>query len=368
MSKNKSKNSQSSFCGPSTRRVSVQRDHAIKFAVTLGVLLLVTIAFGALANRNQNVRPSTEPPAVAPDATPQYAAASPATEYIYAGGKLLAVSQASQPVPADLAIWRPSTGAWWVLGGTGSAQTTEDWGTSGDVPVPGDYDGDGKTDFSVFRPSSGQWYVLNSGDHSSSVWAWGISTDRLAQADYDGDGKTDRAVWRASDGTWYIVRSSDGSMVFQNYGLSGDTPAPADYDGDTRADIAVWRPQNTTFYSINSSNGAMQTVALNQSGTVPVSADYDGDGRADHAVKSGSNWIIRKSSNTQTETIAWQQASDIPVHNDYDGDGKVDIAAWRNSNGNWYIRQSSLVGQSGELRQVAWGLAGDIPVPAFYRR
>ncbi len=33
------------------------------------------------------------------------------------------------------------------------------WGKSGDVAVPGDYNGDGTTDFAVFRPSNGRWYV-----------------------------------------------------------------------------------------------------------------------------------------------------------------------------------------------------------------
>ena len=56
------------------------------------------------------------------------------------------------------------------------------------------------------------------------------------------------------------------------------------------------------------------------------------------------------------------------MQNDYDGDGKVDIAVWRDGNGDWYIRQSSRIGQSDELRQVHWGQSGDIPVPAFYRR
>ena len=109
----------------------------------------------------------------------------------------------------------------------------------------------------------------------------------------------------------------------------------------------------------------MSVVSVSQSSTQPVSADYDGDGKADHAIRNGANWIIRQSSNGQTITVPWQQSSDIAVQNDYDADGKADIATWRNSNGNWYIRQSA---NRNSLRQVQWGVPGDIPTPAFYRR
>lgn len=312
------------------------------------------------ANASSSWNPFAAP---LPTPTPQLS-----KEYIYAGSRLLAVedSNANAIPPADLAVWRPSTGTWWIMGGSNSAQVTQSWGTSGDKPVPGDYDGDGKTDFSIYRPSTGQWFVLQSSDYAwAPVFAWGTPSDVRVPADYDGDGRTDRAVWRPSDGIWYIVRSSDGASFYQPFGMNGDVPAPADYDGDGRADIAVWRSSDQKFYSINSSNGTMSITSVGQSSTQPVSSDYDGDGRADHAVRNGPNWIIRQSSNDQITTIAWQQAADLAVHNDYDGDGKTDIAVWRDSSGNWYIRQSAL---GNSLRQVQWGVSGDIPVPALYRR
>jgi hypothetical protein len=306
-------------------------------------------------------------PAPLPSPTPQLG-----KEYIYAGPRLLAIEDANANAapPADLAVWRPSTGVWWVMGGQGSQQVIQSWGINGDIPVPGDYDGDGKTDFSIFRPDgtaqTGTWYILYS---SSATWTsvqWGAHNDKVAPADYDGDGKTDIALWRESTGTWYILKSSDGTSMNPQLGGStwNDRIAPGDYDGDGKADVGVWRDSNKTFYSINSSNGASQTATFSNNSTEPVSADYDGDGITDYAIRSGADWIIRYSSTgTIQSPISWQQAGDKAVHNDYDADGKVDVAIWR-SDGNWYIRKSS----DGQTRNDQWGQSGDIPVPAFYRR
>ena len=294
-------------------------------------------------------------------------------EYIYAGSRLLAVDDAGAngAPPADLAVWRPSSGYWYVMGAGGSIQASQQWGASGDVTVPGDYDGDGKTDFCVFRPApANSWYVIKSSDGNWYGIQFAASGDIPVPADYDGDGKTDIAVYRPSNGTWYVVKSSDpNNYIIRQFGLLTDKPAPADYDGDGKADIGIWRGSSFTFYSVKSSNGQLHVgEAVGQTtNDVPVSADYDGDGRADFAVKSGNNWIIKQSSNNQQISIPWQ-AGETAVQNDYDGDGKVDIAVWRDSNGDWYIRQSSRIGQNNELRQEHWGQSGDVAVPIFYRR
>jgi hypothetical protein len=61
--------------------------------------------------------------------------------------------------------------------------------------LPGDYDGDGLTDPAVYRPSTGEWFVLYSSTNytSSAVENWGLDTDVPVPGDYDGDRRTDLA-------------------------------------------------------------------------------------------------------------------------------------------------------------------------------
>ena len=111
---------------------------------------------------------------------------------------------------------------------------SQQWGAGNapysDVAVPADYDGDGKADIAVWRPFTGEWFILRSSNGTFLGQQWGSASepynDVPVPADYDGDGRTDIAVWRSSTGFWYISRSAGGSSTTPQLGVSTDRPIP----------------------------------------------------------------------------------------------------------------------------------------------
>jgi PKD repeat protein len=263
---------------------------------------------------------------------------------------------------ADLAVFRPSNGTWYVLQSETNytSAVAIQWGNSQDTPVPGDYDGDGKTDIAVFRPSEGMWYIMYSSTGTTAGFQWGNGNDVPVPGDYNGDGKTDFAVFRPSDGTWYIWYSGTATTVGFQWGNGTDVPVPGDYDGDGKTDIAVFRPSNGTWYVVHSSTGTAVGVEWGTGNDVTVPGDYDGDHRTDIAVfrPSDGTWYIMYSSTGTAAGFQWGSGSDVPVEGDYDGDGKTDVAVFRPSNGTWYLWYSATRTAAG----FQWGNGNDIPI------
>lgn len=168
----------------------------------------------------------------------------------------------------DFAVVRRSNGQlfWYTLtnpaSGGGTVISTQ-WGSQGDFPIPGDYDGDGRFDQAVQRPTStapntpSNVFILKSGG-GSDLLAYGFGSDFFVPGDYDNDGKTDLAVVRETGSSliWYIRNSQTGVISGINFGIVGtDFAVQNDYDGDGKTDVAVWRESNATFYVLGSQAG-----------------------------------------------------------------------------------------------------------------
>ena len=137
----------------------------------------------------------------------------------------------------DIVVWRNNGGWHWLTSSSNFIQfRNKHWGQPGDKPVLGDFDGDGKDDFAVYRASQSapqaEWHILRSSDGFMMASAFGSFTfdDIPVPADYDGDGKTDIAVYRPGTMAWYIIRSSDHAYQAEIFGLTtNDVPIPAAY-------------------------------------------------------------------------------------------------------------------------------------------
>ena len=242
----------------------------------------------------------------------------------------------------------PAAGAWMQYG-----NPTPLWaGMHTGVAVGGDYDNDGRWEPAELQGRDWFSSKLASPIHydppglptATPDWPTGSSPLPAilpVPADYDGNGRTDPAYYAVADGTWWIEGRA-GSVPFgvpptADGHLDWDVPVPADYDGDLKADIAVFSPHDHEFRILESKSGTVRVVHISATlGTVPVPADYDGDGKADPAVTdaAGTTWWLDPSATQPTFTFSVPlPSSSYPVVADYDGDDTADPAMhdWENS-------------------------------------
>jgi cytochrome c peroxidase len=258
----------------------------------------------------------------------------------------------------DVAVYRPSTGTWYVSNSSNNSLTSFAFGQAGDVITPSDFDGDGKTDLAVYR--GGIWYIQRSTLGFLGI-TFGAEGDVPVPEDYDGDGKAELGVFRPSNGGWYFYNLTGGATSSHAFGASGDKPAIGDYDGDGKADIAVFRPSTGTWYLQRSQLG-FTGAAFGQAGDFIVPADYDGDGKTDLGIYRAGIWYLQRSQLGFTG-VSFGDAADKPVPADFDGDGKADAGVFRPSNGVWYLLKSTQ-----GFAATAFGVTEDLPIPNTFIR
>jgi hypothetical protein len=169
-----------------------------------------------------------------------------------------------------------------LYGGTVYSQP---WGLNGDVPAPGDYDGDGLMDYAVQRSQggSGVFYIRYAAPKADTVTTFGLGSDMIVPGDYDGDLKTDLAVVRTNGGgffNWIYRPSGGGPDVTDEWGVASvDYPVPGDYNADGKADYAVWRPGATandfsTFWVMRPVTRVIETRQWGLGQDIPVNLTF----------------------------------------------------------------------------------------------
>jgi hypothetical protein len=159
---------------------------------------------------------------------------------------------------SEIGVFRPGTGEWFFdldhsgsWSGCGPDLCLPQFGAPGDIPVTGDWDGDGISQVGAYR--QGTWFL----DNGNGQWNEGVDTvignfgalgDLPVTGDMNGDGLSEIGVWRPSTGEWFFDLDHSGSwsgcgpdLCLTQFGASGDLPVTGDWDGDGVSQVGTYR-------------------------------------------------------------------------------------------------------------------------------
>lgn len=189
----------------------------------------------------------------------------------------VAVSAQAASLPDTIGVYRPSTGQWLLrnTNTTGAPNITVTFGGEpGDLPVVGDWNGDGRTDIGIFN--NGTWTLAQLITIKICTLAcitktlvdpiahigFGEAGDLPVAGDWDGDGKSELGVFHVDPvlQTGVFILRVPGIILVQpcsfcpfvpvpgfvpeshNFGGPGNLPVAGDWDGDGRDSFGVLVP------------------------------------------------------------------------------------------------------------------------------
>lgn len=182
------------------------------------------------------------------------------------------------------------------------------FGNATDVPISGDWNGDGWTEVGVFR--NGTFYLdLNANrkwDASDAAFKFGNPTDVPISGDWNGDGKTDVGTFRS--GTFYLdlngSRKWEATDIFFKFGNPTDVPITGDWNGDGKWDVGTDR-SGTFYLDLNGSRKWEVTDIYFKFGNptdAPITGDWNGDGKWDVGVVRNGTFYLDQNGNRKWDT------------------------------------------------------------------
>ncbi len=152
----------------------------------------------------------------------------------------------------DAAFWLDANGndAW---DGTAGGDVILGFGAAGDVPIIGDWNGDDFDDIGIYRPSVASFFLdLNGNDQwdgtpTDGTYRFGIVGDVPIIGDWNGDGIDEIGVYRPSNARFYLDVNGnklwDGTPTDRAiaFGTLGDAPVIGDWNADGVDDVGVRR-------------------------------------------------------------------------------------------------------------------------------
>ena len=207
------------------------------------------------------------------------------------------------------------SGFFWLLDADGNQQLNSPpdkvfafGGIPGDIPITGDWNGSGTTKVGVYRSSNGLFILDYDGDGqftaADKVYSLGVGTqpgDIPVVGDWNGDGTSKIGIFR--QGFFWILDTNGngtfdaGDQAFAYGGVAGDVPVVGDWNGNGTSKVGVFR---AGFLWILDTNGSHAIDAGDQifpfggiPGDVPVVGDWNGDGTSKVGVfRMGFFWVL----------------------------------------------------------------------------
>ncbi len=213
-----------------------------------------------------------------------------------------------------------------------------------DVPIAGRWTKGADATGGVFRrtPKGGKFRLRIPGE-SPRVIAFGNSHDIPITGDWNGDGVTDVGVRRPATKD-FLLRKPNGSTQRVAYGSTSAVPVAGDWNGDGTHEVGLWNPGSETF-TLRRANGKTRKVKLGSAGSLPVTGDWDGNGVTDVGVydqkQTSFTLVSSRDKDADPKTVDFGRARDLPVSGDWNSDGKTDLGLWRPSTAKFLMRVSS---------------------------